>query len=103
MPEKVKGFLEFEKQWLYGEWDYKKNLLIATVPISFIALGLAFWKRSKLMGIAVVVLMATGKIIWSVYNAGDAGKSIVVPALTGLIICVLLIYFGFKKAKKVSH
>lgn len=93
-------FLQFEKDWLYGIWDYKKVLLAITVPVSFIALGLAFWKRSLIMGLGVVVLMATGKIIWSIYNAGEAGKSIIVPALVGLLLCVSLIYYGFKKLEK---
>ncbi|MBS1747039.1 MAG: hypothetical protein JST21_12785 [Bacteroidetes bacterium] len=95
--EEERIFLQFEKSWLNAEWDYKKWMLILTVPISFFALGLAFWKRSLLMGLGVVVLMATGKIIWSIYNTGDAGKSILVPAIIGLVLCVLLIYYGFKK------
>jgi len=72
-------------------------MLIITVPISFFALGLAFWKRSLIMGLAVVVLMATGKIIWSIQNAGESGKTIIIPAIIGLIICSGLIFWGFKK------
>lgn len=87
VSEEVKTFLAFEKEWLYGEWNYKKILLIITVPVSFFALGLSFWKRSLFMGLGVVVLMATGKIIWSIQNAGDSGKSILIPAILGLLIC----------------
>lgn len=100
VSESVKEFLQFEKEWLYGEWDYKKILLIITVPLSFFALGLSFWKRSLLMGLGVVVLMATGKIIWSIQNAGESGKSILVPAIIGLSICCGLIYLGFKRLEK---
>lgn len=100
ISENVKTFLLFEKNWLYGDWDLKKIALIISVPISFFALGLAFWKRSLFMGLGVVVLMATGKIIWSIQNAGQAGKSIIIPALLGLIICLVFIYFGFKKLEK---
>jgi hypothetical protein len=100
VSDNVKTFLQFEKDWLYGEWNYKKIMLIITVPVSFIALGLAFWKRSLWMGLGVVVLMATGKIVWSIYNAGQAGKSIIIPAILGLLICVILIYIGFKKLEK---
>lgn len=95
--EQVQSFLEFEKDWLYGKWDFKKILLILTVPISFIALGLAFWKRSLILGLLVVVLMATGKIIWSILNAGSSGQSIIIPAALGLFICLGLIYFGFRR------
>ncbi len=100
VTEEVKTFLQFEKDWLYGTWNYKKLLLIITVPVSFFALGLAFWKRSLLMGLGVVVLMATGKIIWSIQNAGESGKSIIVPAVVGLLLCSGLIFFGFKRLEK---
>ena len=95
--DNVQAFLQFEKDWLYGEWDFKKIMLITTIPISFIALGLAFWKRSLLMGLGVVVLMATGKIIWSIQNAGQSGKTIIIPAVLGLQVCIGLIFYGFKR------
>ena len=100
ISENVIEFLEFEKDYLYGEWDFSKTLLTLTIPISFIALGMAFWKRSLIMGISVVVLMATGKIIWSIQNAGESGKSILIPAIIGLVICSGLIYYGFKRLEK---
>jgi hypothetical protein len=90
----------FSKSWLSAQWDFKKILLALTVPVSFFALGLAFWKRSLLMGLGVVVLMATGKIVWSIYNAGQAGKSILIPAITGLVLCIILIYYGFRRLEK---
>lgn len=86
VSENVKTFLQFEKDWLYSEWNLNKIILIITVPFSFIALGLAFWKRSLFIGLGVVVLMATGKVIWSIQNAGDAGKTIIIPAVSGLLI-----------------
>ena len=100
VSESVIEFLEFEKDYLYGEWNLGKILLTLTIPISFIALGLAFWKRSPILGIGVVVLMAIGKIIWSIQNAGESGKSILIPAIMGLIICSGLIYYGFKRLGK---
>ncbi len=96
----VIDFLEFEKEYLYGEWNLSKQLLTLTIPISFIALGLAFWKRSVIMGIAVVFLMATGKMVWSIQNAGESGKSILIPAILGLLICCGLIFYGFKRLEK---
>lgn len=100
VSDNVKTFLQFEKDWLYNEWNYKKIMLVITVPISFIALGLAFWKRSLFMGLGVVVLMATGKIVWSIQNAGESGKSIIIPAILGLLICCGLIFYGFKRLEK---
>ena len=74
VSESVIKFLKIEKEYLYGYWNLSKQIITLTIPISLIALGLAFWKRSLLVGIVVVVLMATGKMIWSLENAGESGK-----------------------------
>jgi len=100
VSEHVIEFLQFEKNYLYGEWNTKKIMMALTIPISFLALGLSFWKRSLLLGLGVLVLMATGKIVWSIQNAGESGKSILIPAVIGLLICCALIYYGFKKIEK---
>ncbi|HEX2935755.1 MAG TPA: hypothetical protein VHO72_10415 [Bacteroidales bacterium] len=100
--EQAKAFLQFEKDWLFGTFTFKKLLLMLTVPVSFAALELALWKRSLWMGLAVIVLMATGKIIWSIHNAGDSGKSILFPAIIGLALCMAFIFYGFKRLEK-SH
>lgn len=100
VSEDVKMFLQFEKEWLYGEWDFKKILLILTIPLSFVALALSFWKRSLFIGLLVVVMMALGKMVWSVQNAGDSGKSIIIPAVLGLLLCVGLIYWWSIRIKK---
>ncbi|WP_209405394.1 hypothetical protein [Pseudozobellia sp. WGM2] len=100
VSKNVIDFLEFEKEYLHGEWNLSKILLSFTIPISFIALGLAFWKRSLIMSIAVVLLMATGKMVWSIQNAGESGKSILIPAILGLLICCGLIFYGFKRLEK---
>jgi hypothetical protein len=97
VSDQVKEFLQFEKDYLYGTWTSIKILMALTIPISFIALALAFWKRKPALGIAVVVFMAVGKIAWSIQNAGESGQSILAPAMIGLILCCGLIYYGFKK------
>ncbi len=93
-------FLEFEKDYLYGEWNLSKLLMTLTIPVSFIALGLAFWKRSLIMGLGVIMLIATGKILWSIQTAGESGKSIIFPAIVGLLICIGILSYGFKKFKQ---
>ena len=97
VSDEVRTFLQFEKDWLQSEWNLKKMLLLLTVPLSFIALGISFWKKSLLMGLGVVVLMASGKIVWSIQSAGESGRAIIVPAILGLIVCCGLIYYGFKR------
>jgi hypothetical protein len=63
-------------------------------------LGAAFWKRSLLFGLSVVVFMAVVKVTWSIYTGGESGYSVLGPAIVGLIICVGLIYVGFRKLER---
>ena len=98
--EQVVSFLQYEKEWLSKSWESRDVLMALTVPFSFFMLALAFWKRSLWMGLTVVVLMATGKILWSIQNAGESGKLIVVPAILGLAVCFGLILYGFKRLEQ---
>ncbi len=98
--EMVNQFLEMEMEYLSGEWGIVKILITLLIPISFTALGVALWKRSLWFGLSVVIFMAVGKMIWSVTSGGESGKSIFVPAIIGLMICVGIIYLGFKKLEK---
>ncbi|WP_026632503.1 hypothetical protein [Dyadobacter alkalitolerans] len=97
VPDNIKQFLQFEKDWLQENWTFAKVFLASLVPLSFMLLALAFWKRSLYSGLSVLVLMATGKIVWAVDGAGNAGTSIIFPATIGLLICCLLVLFGFQK------
>lgn len=103
VSDQVIQFLSFEKEYLYGEWNLSKILLSLSIPISLFSLGMAFWKRSLFIGIGVVILIATGKIIWSIQNAGESGKSILIPAIIGLIICCGVMFYGFKKLENKQY
>ena len=97
VPEQVSVFLRFEQDWLMGVWDYKKVLLVLTIPISLTILAIAFWRRNLYFGLSVVFLIAAGKTFWSVFNAGAAGWAVIVPASVGLVLCMGLIYLGFRR------
>lgn len=98
--EQVNQFLQVEIDYLNAPWGIGKILMTMIVPISLFALGAAFWKRNLLFGISVIVFIAVAKILWSVVFGGESGTSILAPAIIGLIICVILIYFGFKRSEK---
>lgn len=97
VSNEVLAFLHFEMEWLYGDWNVTKASIMLMAPVSLFILGLACWKRSLLMALAVVVLMATGKIVWSYYHAGNAGLSIILPAIAGLLVCIILIIIGYRR------
>jgi hypothetical protein len=98
--EQINQFLQIELDYLNAPWGIGKILITMIVPISLFALGAAFWKRNILFGISVIVFIALAKILWSVAFGGESGMSILAPAIIGLIICVVLIYFGFKRSEK---
>ena len=98
--EQVNQFLQVEIDYLNAPWGIGKILMTLIVPISLFALGAAFWKRNLIFGISVIVFIALAKILWSVVFGGESGMSILAPAIIGLIICVILIYFGFRRSEK---
>ncbi|PMC37493.1 hypothetical protein CJ195_12140 [Bacillus sp. UMB0899] len=100
VSEQVKLFLQYEVDYLTSDWDFAKISMTLLVPISFFLLGVGFWKRNLWIGLSVIIMMALGKMLWSVYSAGESGKSIMVPAIVGLLLCVALIYWGFKKLEQ---
>jgi hypothetical protein len=97
VSEQVKQFLEMEKEYLSGDWGYAKILISLLVPISLTALGAAFWKRNLWFGLSTLTFIAVAKMGWSVAFGGEAGKAIFIPAIIGLVVCVALIYIGFKR------
>lgn len=97
VSDQVREFLALEMGYLQGNWNLAKILLSALVPISLGVLAFAFWRRNIWFGLSVLVFIAIAKMTWSVLYAGEAGKSIFVPAILGLIICAALIYQGFRK------
>lgn len=96
----VKGFLEFEKQWLQGGWNLTKVLLSLLVPLSLTLVGMAFWKKSFLWGLVLVNSMAMGKIAWSVFYDKTSGWSVIPFALIGMVVCDLAAYYFYKKIIK---
>lgn len=101
VSEQVQQFLALEIEYLTGDWNLAKILISSLVPISLGALAFAFWKRSLWFGISVLVFIAVAKMLWSVIYGGEAGKSIFIPAIIGLLVCVVLVYRGFRKLERV--
>ncbi|WP_226003240.1 hypothetical protein [Paenibacillus sp. BJ-4] len=86
-----------EKEWLSGNWDFTKMAAALLIPLSFASLGMAFWKRSVRIGLTVLVLIAIGKMAWSVAYGGKSGQSIIVPATVGLLICIGIVWRVVRK------
>ncbi len=95
----VLSFLGFEMDYLKGIWNGPKILMSLAVPIFFLMLIIAAWKRNWKWLLATVIGAAVLKIIWSIVFSGDAGLSILKPAIMGLIICIGGIYYYLKRHK----
>ncbi len=96
----VAQFLEAEKEFILGPITVQKAFLLFTVPLFFALLALAFWKRSWWWGVAVINIVALGKVAWSVFEGGQSGWAVLVPALIGMIVCDVAVYFGVKYINK---
>jgi hypothetical protein len=96
--------LAAEEEYLTGDWTMAKVLLALIVPFSFAALGLAFWKRSLVWGLAVIngaILIKTG---WTFVISTEAGAMSHLPAaVLGLaVLNAVILYVGHRMGKRSS-
>ncbi len=98
--DQVKEFLTFEKDYLLNDWTVTKAAISSLVPLSMAALAFSFWRRSIWLGFATLSLIAILKIGWSVVFGGESGQSVIVPAIIGLLICGVLVWFGLRRSER---
>lgn len=95
--------LAAEEEYLTGDWTMAKILLALIVPISFAALGLAFWKRSLVWGLAVIngaILIKTG---WTFVVSTEAGAMSHLPAaVLGLAVLNAVVLYVVHRMRKRS-
>src|SRR5215218_2677057 len=99
----VVEMLAAEKAYFAADWTLWKVLLALIVPISFAALGLAFWKRSLVWGLAVIngaILIKTG---WTFVVSTEAGAMSHLPAaVLGLAVLNAVILYVRHRMRKRS-
>src|SRR5919107_1863122 len=95
--------LAAEEAYFAAGWPLWKVLLALIVPISFAALGLAFWKRSLVWGLAVIngaILIKTG---WTFVVSSEAGAMSHLPAaVLGLAVLNAVILYIWQRMGKRS-
>ncbi|ACA40161.1 hypothetical protein J2D69_10630 [Lysinibacillus sphaericus] len=96
----VQEFLQYEVDYLTGDWELGKILLTLMVPLSLTLLALAFWQRNIWFGFSIMAFIAIGKVGWSILFVGNSGKSIIIPATFGLIVCMVFVYLGITRSKR---
>lgn len=100
VSSKVSDFLSMEKEYLTGNWGTSKILITILVPVSLSVLAMSLWKRSLWMGISTLIFIAVAKMLWSVVFGGESGKSVIIPAMIGLVICIVMVVIGFIRLDK---
>ncbi|UUX50590.1 hypothetical protein NUH88_02600 [Nisaea acidiphila] len=86
---RVAEFLAMEQERLQAGLDLKNLLGLAAVLGYGWALAAAFWKRSLLIGGAVVVAGAAGKMVWSLVEGGESGTALLPFAVGGAVVTVV--------------
>ncbi|MEW9548970.1 hypothetical protein [Nonomuraea sp. NPDC050783] len=88
----VLEFLNDERDYLLGEWTAAKVLMGLLVPLVFVALALALWRRSFVWALVVINAALLFKIGWSFrYSSVTGALALLVPALVGLVVVDLVI------------
>jgi hypothetical protein len=88
------AFLAMEQEYVTGGWTWAKTAMTLLVPVWFVLLGGAFWRKSWAVGIGVINVGAALKVVWSFYFGGDSAWSIIAPVVIGaLIVNGALIYW----------
>lgn len=70
--------------------------MTALVPVWFVVLGWAFWRRSLIAGLVVINVGAALKVVWSFYFAGDTAWSIIPAVTLGALICNGILIYAFR-------
>ena len=96
----VLEFLAFEMDYLKSTWTVPKIVISLAVPLFFFMLLTAAWKRNWKWLLGVIIGAAVLKFIWSIVFSGEAGMSILKPALLGLILCIGGLSYFFRKHNK---
>lgn len=96
----VNEMLGAEREYLTANWTMWKVLMALVVPASFAALGLAFWRRSLVWGLAVINAAILIKIGWTFVFGTEAGAMSHLPAaVLGLGVCDALIFYVMRRLR----
>lgn len=98
----VLEFLAFEMDYLKGTWTVPKIVMSLAVPLFFLILLIAAWKRNWKWLLGVIIAAAVLKFVWSIVFSGEAGISILKPALIGLIVCIGGLSYFIKNHKRAD-
>jgi hypothetical protein len=96
----VREMLGAEREYLTTDWTLWKVLMASVVPAAFAALGLAFWKRSLVWGLAVINAAILIKVGWTfVFGTGAGAMAHLPAAVLGLVACDVLVLYVMRRLR----
>jgi len=95
--EDAKAFLAMEIEYLSVDWTPLKLLVTCSIPLFFVLLAAAFWKRKPMYGFLVLVIGGIAKMTWSVAEGSTSGYLLFPAAILGLIVSGAVIAVGQRK------
>ena len=96
----VNEMLAAEREYLTADWTLWKILMALVIPASFAALGLTFWKRSLVWGLAVINAAILIKVGWTFVFGTEAGAMAHLPAaVLGLVACDVLVLYVMRRLR----
>ena len=96
----VNEMLAAEREYLTADWTLWKVLIALLVPASFAALGLTFWRRSLVWGLAVINAAILIKVGWTFVFGTEAGAMAHLPAaVLGLVACNALVLYVMRRLR----
>ena len=96
------AFLAMERQYIAGAWTLSKVMMTTLVPLWFIALAWAFWRRSWLAGFLVINVGVLLKVIWSFYFGGTSAWSIIPAVSLGALVVNGVLLHAYLRARRRS-
>ncbi len=83
----VISMLAAEREYLLGKWGAAKIATAFLVPLMFIAIAVALWRRSVVWALVVINAAVLFKIAWTFWYGDTAGTLAHLPAaLAGLAV-----------------
>jgi hypothetical protein len=97
----VVRMLAVEREYLLGAWTASKVALAAVVPLTFVALAAALWRRSVGWALVVVNAAVGIKIAWTfaVDDAGAGALAHLPAALAGLAVVDLALAWWWSRRR----
>lgn len=93
-------FLAMERQYITGTWTLAKIAMTALVPLWFVALAWAFWRRSWLVSFFVINVGTLLKVIWSFYFAGTSAWSIIPAVSLGAVAINGVMLYAYRRVRR---